>query len=174
MKMIVILLILSVLCFTACNGGANDSSTKVVSDNDSSTASSATSSIIDEWITYDCKLIVKDNDISTRAPVKMHISSSNESKYYLELPVLVIMEELGAEVVWENDTTVTIMYNDKQCKLDTSAKVFGVLIPPGTTCAVRKVVDKEIFMDGETLNVWVKGWFGVNIYTDRDKHIVYV
>ena len=115
-----------------------------------------------------CLLLVNNNDISKDCYVWI-----DQTKKFAEIPLLAILEELGADIAWQNNI-VTIVINNNTIDIDTTKEDFGILIPPGTEYGVRKVVDKEILLDSATLNVLLRHLAGLHVYVDYDSSVIYV
>ena len=110
-----------------------------------------------------CGLLVNGRDLSYEAYVCMDYERESA-----ELPLLAILKELGAEVCWNDTHTVTVTYGDKTLDFDTRDEYFGVLIPPGTTNAIRRVENNELFFDDESVRVLLRSVMEVTIRINTD------
>lgn len=91
-----------------------------------------------------------------------------------ELPLLTIMEELGADIRWINDRIVEIEYDDIILTIDTTSNDFGIPSAPGNQYVVRKKVGNEIVFDLNTTQILLKNMLKANISVDYDNLIVNV
>lgn len=67
------------------------------------------------------------------------------------LPLLEVLKELGAEVRWRDTNVVVIEHRGTVVELNANKDDFGILIPPGTIGAVRRVVNAELIIDGDSV-----------------------
>ena len=116
-----------------------------------------------------CKLYVKGREITSKSYV--WISHQNRNS---ELPLLAILNELGADISWENEHIVSIKIEETIVNIDTEMDDFGITVPPGTTSAVRKIVNGEIIMDGDSVNVLLKHIAGINVVVDYETSVIII
>ena len=98
----------------------------------------------------------------------------NKETREAELPLLTIVNELGAETEWLSSTKVRISYDDDETELDTKEDMFGWYIPPGTIGAVRKVEQNEIIMDSTSVCALIVYWFHHTVDIDFEKNVINV
>lgn len=114
-----------------------------------------------------CRLVVNGKDISDGLYVKMKAKYNNT-----EIPLLAVLKELGAQVQWKDTSVVTVQFKDSAFEIDTEKEQFGILIPPGTRQAVRKVVEKEIIIDSNSVEGFLLYNTGAVISIDYEKAII--
>ena len=98
----------------------------------------------------------------------------NKETREAELPLLTIVNELGAETKWLSSTKVRISYDGDETELDTKEDMFGWYIPPGTIGAVRKVEQNEIIMDSTSVCALIVNWFHHTVDIDFEKNVINV
>ncbi len=95
---------------------------------------------------------------------------------WAELPLLVVFNQLGAEIEWDTDAIANIAFNEKQYVLsladERSFKQLGTdddwLIPaPGNSMFVCEAITKDVVLDDTTLR-WVFRWSGTHLNIDID------
>ncbi len=118
----------------------------------------------DEITEKKCTLIVKGKDITNEAYV--HINDEKIS----ELPITAIMRELGATVQWK-DKEVIITYENNTTILDTEKSHFGIMLPPGSKGAIRKIINGEIILDASSAKQIIYPT-GSKISVDYDNNII--
>ena len=96
--------------------------------------------------TLPAKLIVNGKDITEGNYVYINVE-----KEQAEVPLLAIVKELGAEVVWIDENIVEISYEDKSFQIDKRDKDFGYEIPPGGGRKVRKAVEHDLIFDDQSI-----------------------
>ena len=116
-----------------------------------------------------CRLVVNGKDISDGLHIKMKAKYCNT-----EIPLLAVLKELGAQVQWKDSSVVTAQFKGSTFEIDTSKEYFGILIPPGTRQAVRKVVDQEIIIDSNSVESFLFSKTGAYISVDYDKAIIFI
>lgn len=114
-----------------------------------------------------CRLVVNGKDISDSLHIKMKAKYNNT-----EIPLLAVLKELGAQVQWKDSAVVTVQFKDSAFEIDTEKEQFGILIPPGTRQAVRKVVEKEIIIDSNSVEGFLLYKTGAVISIDYEKAII--
>lgn len=114
-----------------------------------------------------CRLVVNGKDISDSLHIKMKAQYNNT-----EIPLLAILKELGAQVQWKDSAVVIVQFKDSAFEIDTEKEQFGILIPPGTRQAVRKVVEKEIIIDSNSVEGFLLYNTGAVISIDYEKAII--
>jgi hypothetical protein len=142
-----------------------------------STASPTTNNTGDDKnMDNNCKLIVKGKDITSGN----HVSLNYENRY-AELPLTVVMKELGAKVEWQGQTTAKITFGGKDYTLDTIkgtlvevGGTFNVLmVAPGTTHGIfYQVIGEEFIIDSDSAKMLIINMMGAKISIDYDKKIV--
>jgi len=105
----------------------------------------------------DGTLIVNGNDITDGNYVKIDIA------YRLALlPLMATFEELGADVKWIDNATISITYNAKEYVLDTGAVSFidveenkniPLFLDGGTGYAFFQIIDNDLILDSPTMNI---------------------
>ena len=90
----------------------------------------------------DCTLIVNGKIMTNSDFVAIDVQNRNAT-----IPLLAVFQELGAQILWENESVVSICFGDFTFTLDTSKEHFDLLIPPGTVGAVRQKRNQEIIID---------------------------
>lgn len=97
-----------------------------------------------------CTLLVNNKNITNKSYAIIDCQNMNT-----DIPLLLIIQELGGKVFWKNESIVCIKYNGEQIEIDVTKKDFGIPIPPGTKQAIRKITNGEIRID----SVSVRGFF---------------
>jgi hypothetical protein len=105
----------------------------------------------------------------------------NPMEHYAILPLMNIMEALNAVVKWENDTNVTIFYNEKNFFLDITKfslqaedDSFNYLLPPpGIRYSYCEYQQNELYLDSTILKLFLRD-IDVNIKIDYSNLIVEV
>ncbi len=113
-----------------------------------------------------CRLIVNGKEIPSGNFARL--ITEYESA---ELPLITIMRELGAEVTWKDDTTVTFTYNGANYDMDVSKPDFGLPRPPGSAYYFRAVVAGEIVIDDASAR-GIIAWMGAQIKIDVDEMVI--
>ena len=116
----------------------------------------------------DCTILVSGKKIAAGDYVVI-----NEQKQNAEIPVLAILEALGADVERTQGGKVTIRYAGKTFDMDTESDDFGFPIPPGTTNAVRKCINQEILMDADSAHALLRA-FAATMQIDYENGIISV
>lgn len=118
---------------------------------------------------YSARIIVNGKDITNGAYYRY-----NYRRRRCEIPLLAVLQELGAEVKWKSATKVTVKYNNETVKFDTEELDFGIISPPGTTNAIRKVRGKELIFDNANAANVIKALTGATVTLDNDTYTVYI
>lgn len=107
---------------------------------------------------YSCTLILNGNDISKGSRAVMR---RDDGSYFL-LPIVEIMEALGAEFEWESDTLATFIFKDVEYILDITNREIcrkddGTNLTLGVVGGVAKsrCFEKELLLD----HVWARQFF---------------
>jgi len=124
-----------------------------------------------------CRLIVNGTDITEGNYVRINHEQKNT-----ELPILAISRALGAEINWlpcepypiKECCIVEISYGIGCLYLDTSKPGFQFLVPEDTPAQVRKLMGKEIIMDGNSIEGPLHHGFGIEILVDYENSIIYI
>lgn len=135
-------------------------------------------------IKNNCRLIVKGKDITDSTYVWLvddpnYIPNRGRPQYRAALPVVAIMEALGARVQWNGNTTATITYNGEKYFLDIAKSSLKIgtdelLIgaPGGKAIIQDRVLDREIIVD----EIMLLRFFQINginhIRIDEEKMII--
>ena len=128
-----------------------------------------------------CNLFVNGIDISNHEYVYLHYAD-NAGYSFAELPLISIMEALGATVKWESETTAKILYDNKVYILDTSvftlieekSKNDLFMLPPGTVSYYRfRCVDDELLLP-DSAAYYILKEMGVQISIDYNNSAIYV
>ena len=124
-----------------------------------------------------CRLFVNGKDISDDNYVYMsHLYK------HTGVPMVSILEELGAKVRWQSDTTADIYINDEKYILDTSENTLQkpgsdwnyINILPGTKNGYEyTMVDGEYTVDGSYL-AWFLKSIGINMDIDYEESVITV
>ena len=124
----------------------------------------------------DCQLIVRGNNITAG-----HYVSINYEERYAELPLVAVMEELGAKVKCQDETTVKISYKCKDYILDKTRGTLTevgdthniFLIPPGGNHGVYyRVVDNEFIIDSDSAKLLINNRMGAKLRINYDEGVV--
>ena len=83
-----------------------------------------------------------------------------------ELPILLISQELGAEIKWEGSKRVIIYNYGKSVVLDALEVDFGLAVPPGSIGAIRRLEDNEIIIDDISARGIIKNLLNAEISYD--------
>lgn len=114
-----------------------------------------------------CSLFVEGKELS-----HLHYVRINHQDNNTEIPIIAVLEQLGASVLWKDKNEVTIEYNGNCTTIDTLEDDFGIPIPPGTTGAVRQIVNNEIIFDGWSVRGLLRNLMGAEIIVDYDSSII--
>jgi len=186
-RMIYILIVMCVF-FTGCTNNSQPSlldtehSSVVIDETEltSVTTQTTTTSSIDSYDTpikytlsdsqiatqRNCKLIINGKDITNNNYVKIRIDDK-----VAELPLLAIMKELGAEVKWENEKSVSMIFHEKTLNFDVSKWDLDILVPPGAI-GVRKIINNELVYDYDSVKYLLKMHTNSNISINYDDMII--
>lgn len=132
-KKIFICLLLCIILYTIAGCTNNVSSTLPIDDasTPSATQSETTTYVENDKMNNYCTLMVNGNDITAGNHVRL-----NYEHRYAELPLTVVVKELGAKVEWEDKTKAKITFGGKDYILDTTK---GSLVESGSTFNVLMV-----------------------------------
>ena len=172
-KIIAVFLVVILFLITSCsikehNHSINNTDTESdhsINDTDTETDHSKEN----DTLRNNCKLIVNGKDISDKNYVRIDLQNREA-----ELPLTAILKEFGAEINWKDSKTVEITYEEENLILGEGFEDLGLPIPPGTTNAVRKIIDNELIVDSTSAQDIFFYVFGAKINTDYDALIVYV
>ena len=138
--------------------------------------SEKTTNLGEENIDNTCKLIVKGKEMAATHHIQL-----NYEYRYAELPLTVIMRELGAKTEWQSKTTVKITFDEKDYFLDTekgslveAGKTFNILtVAPGSKHGTfYQVVGDEFVIDSDSAVLLLVNIMGAKISIDYDERIV--
>lgn len=121
------------------------------------------------------KLIVNGKDIT--AGVYININFEHR---YVELPFTAVMQALGAEVEWQNQTTAKVSYSGKNYFLDTTKCSFVedgkslnlMSTPPGGIRRHQVVGDEFVLDDGTMSGVFQLMGVSIRINRNFDEKII--
>ena len=122
------------------------------------------------------KLFIRGKNIADRNYVNF-----NYEYRYAELPLVAILEELGAETNWTGENTVNIYINDKtyilnteKCTLTEENSAFNLFqVAPGAMHGViSKVVNKEFVIDSDSTRLFINVVLKLKMFIDIDNKIV--
>ena len=116
-----------------------------------------------------CKLLVNGKDITNGKNVKINYEYQNT-----ELPLLAILKELGADVQWEDNSRVIVTFEKIKVDIDTTKDDFGIPIPPGTSNAIRYIINNELQIDGTSVQGLLLNIFRTTINVDYEAGIIYI
>lgn len=116
-----------------------------------------------------CRLFIYGKEIDAENLARINYEEGNT-----EIPLLLIIREIGGQVHWNDNGVVTIEINKQKLELDVTKDDFNILIPPGTTGAVRKIVEDEIVIDGDSVRHFFRKTVGVDICVDKTAEIIYI
>lgn len=152
------------------------STNQLPSHDEISSNSQGQSTMSEEEIMSEWRLLVNGKDITEGN----HIEEAMEKDYYVEVPFIAIMEELGAKVEWSSKTTANITYNDVEYYLDTEDCIFSpvgdddnLTIPPPGGRRQYETLDYELILDGLTMDFCLSR-FGFDLSVDYERHLVRV
>ena len=119
---------------------------------------------------HPAKLIVNGKDISqgNEAYIRFYYQTTAE-----EIPLLAIAKELGAQVIWEENSLVTIRNRDKEITLDLTQDEFGYMAAPGGI-SIRKATGTEIYMEFYSANSILKYLANAQISVNEESLIISV
>jgi len=100
--------------------------------------------------------VIKDNRI------KIDLEHNNA-----EIPLLLVLKELGANIKWYNDSVVNIRYKGKTITIDITDEWFGILPPPGTEKAKRYFKDDEMIVDIVSFRGLLNNFMGASFSFDE-------
>ena len=113
------------------------------------------------------KLFVNGTEINSGEFSKVNLVNT-------ELPILLIMQNLGATVdIDDAQGVITVTYGEKVFKFDLAQKNFGWSIKPGTLLPVRKFDGKEIVLDGDSASDIFRD-IGAFFSVDREKNEIHI
>ena len=133
--------------------------------------------IIPNDLESNCKLIVTGKDISQKSYVYMHFD-----KKYVELPLITILDELGASVDWKNDNEVHFEFADKtyilyiwEDALYEQGDTMSLLMPaPGDPGGQYvRIIENEYMINDSCIKLLMFE-LGFNIKMDFDQATVYI
>lgn len=169
LRKIIVLLLIGMFLFLLA-GCLYNKSSPVTTNKESVHGSTQTTNNIlsneEENKVSNCTLLVNGKDITSGNYVKINYQHQNT-----ELPLLAILEELGADIQWKDANTVMIKYKETTFDIDTANEDFGLPIPPGTTKAIRQIVNNEILIDGTSVQ-GLLNIMGAKIEIDYNSSVV--
>ncbi len=107
--------------------------------------------------------------------------SFNYQQGYAELPLTVILKELGAGVKWQGELSAQITYNGKEYHLDATkgtlteaGMTFNILsVAPGSKHGIfYKYVNGELVVDSDSSKLLITNIMGAKMNIDFDKKTV--
>lgn len=106
--------------------------------------------VVNQDVNYDYQLIVEGQDISQKTSVKVY-------QDYVLIPFVSVMEALGAEVSWVNETFAEITFKEMKCSFDSDAMEIidmnsgrQFILPLYGKDAHWQMNGRELFWDEET------------------------
>jgi hypothetical protein len=136
----------------------------------------ATENTENENLEEEMKLLIRGKNIADRNYVNF-----NYEYRYAELPLVAVLEELGAETNWTGENTVNIYINDKtyilnteKCTLTEENSAFNLFqVAPGAMHGViSKVVNKEFVIDSDSARLFINVILKLKMFIDIDNKIV--
>ena len=124
----------------------------------------------DAYEEYPAQLIINGKDITEDNPVYIREYYTGRTE---EIPLLAIVKELGAEVVWTDNATVTVNYEGQSITFDLTKDDFGYMCPIGGI-SIRKQVDDELYMEYVSVKNILKLRLDADITIDYTNRIVEV
>ena len=124
------------------------------------------------------KLIVKGKEIHT----KYFIDFNDELKY-AELPLTTIMQELGATIIWQDDSWAQIWLNGEEYCLNATAGIMNkagetvivLSVAPGSRHgSIYRAVDGEFIIDSDSAKLLIVNIVGATMRVDAVERIVYI
>jgi len=106
---------------------------------------------------YDCTLTVNGKNITKDS----HAIMKRDDGHYFLLPFVAILEEFGAEFVWENDSVANVRFKEKVFTLDISkveliaeeeGESYNLFLPSPGGVLHYAAYDREITIDNYTLH----------------------
>lgn len=94
---------------------------------------------------------INDKDVSDTCYAYINKDAKNS-----EFAITSVMKEIGASVIWEGESTVTIKKDSLSLVFDISVPDFGLPKNPDSSHYVRKVIDGEIVIDRESANPFIR------------------
>ena len=154
---------------------STDNSTDVPSQSVESTSQSTQTNTGESQMNNNCKLIVNGEDITTRVYVNI-----NFEHRYVELPFTAVIQALGAEVEWQNQTIAKVSYSNKNYFLDTTKYSFVedgkslnlMSTPPGGIRWCHVAGDEFILDDGTMSGVFQLMGTSIRINRNFDEKII--
>lgn len=122
------------------------------------------------YTTYGAKLVVNGKDITEGNCVSI---LEFDSYTDVELPLLAVVTELGAEVEWQSETVVSVAYKGNTEIYDASESDFGVYGPEGGAC-IRRVENGDLIFDLNSIEGILENVYGVTVKVDKENRIIYV
>ena len=121
-------------------------------------------------VSYVAKLVVNGKDITKGN----YISLQKFDNYIeVEMPLLAVVAELGAEIEWQSEKVVAVTYNGNTETYDTSESDFGVYGPDGGV-HIRKIENDDLVFDLSSIEGILEEVYGVIVKVDTEACIVYV
>lgn len=131
----------------------------------------------EEYLGKNCKLIIRGRNITHDCYVYMHFEER-----YVELPLITILETLGAKATFEKVDVIRFEYDSKVYILNTKSNTFSengkyfnwIALPPGTshgTCF--EMINGEYMLDSSSIR-YLLAQFGLKITVDYNQATVFI
>lgn len=123
-----------------------------------------------------CKLLLNNKEICNDCYVNI-----NFEQRYAELPVIKILTEMGASVIWHNEFSANIVINDNEYVLNTNettlkkygAKANLLVVAPGSNHGmISKKVSGDFICDSDTLLYFFVYEIGAKINIDYEQALI--
>ena len=114
-----------------------------------------------------CTLIVNGKDLTSSTYVYLHRDIKEA-----ELPLTVILQELGADLRRLDDTIIVVKFGDSEQIIVISLFDFGLPQTPGSRLFVRKIVNNEVIMDKTSATIYIVHWMGAEMTINYEDRII--
>lgn len=120
--------------------------------------------------THDACLMVNGKDITKGSYVSiLEFGGYTDA----ELPLLAVVEELGAQIEWQGETVVAVTYKGETRTYNTSEDDFGVYGPEGGVI-IRRTENNDLIFDLSSIEEILKNVYGVTVSVDKENRTVHV
>ena len=124
----------------------------------------------------ECRLIVNEKDITPENHLKLNFEFG-----YAEIPLIAVLKELGADILWSDSTNAKITIdgicyylNIKDCELTQENSDTNILgVPPGCKHSLYYIpLENEIIIDSDSSKLLLSVVLKEKIIIDADNHVV--
>lgn len=116
------------------------------------------------------RLVVNGKDLS-------QVANVTKREYYsgttYVIPILAVLNELGAEISWEGDLAVVVSRPGKTFTFDLTEADFGYTAPPGGI-GVRYIEGKELYMEYASVSCFLQEFSDATVRCDSITNTIYI